>query len=59
MEEGDSLNNQSMFTMEKGGNALDLEGFFQTLIYILMVTAFIAIVIIFLLLLRGQEEKTE
>ncbi len=59
MEESDSLNNLHKFTMEKGGNSLDLEGFFQTLIYILMITAFVALVIIFLLLLRGQEEKTE
>ena len=38
---------------------MGIEEFFQTLIYILMVTAFIALVIIFLLLLRGREEKTE
>lgn len=33
--------------------------FFQTLVYLLMVTAFIALVIIFLQLLRGQEEEAE
>ncbi len=38
---------------------MDIAEFFQTLIYILMVTSFIALVIIFLLLLRGREEKPE
>ncbi len=38
---------------------MDIADFFQTLIYILMITSFIALVIIFLLLLRGREEKPE
>jgi len=38
---------------------LGTEEFFQALIYILMVTAFVALVMIFLLLLRGREEKAE
>jgi hypothetical protein len=33
--------------------------FFQTLIYILMVTSFIALLIIFLQVLQGQEEETK
>lgn len=38
---------------------MSIEEYFQTLIYILMTTAFVALIIIFLLLLRGREEKTE
>jgi len=45
--------------MEKVKSQLGVEEFFQTLIYILMVTALVALVIIFLLLLRGREEKTD
>jgi hypothetical protein len=33
--------------------------FFQTLIYVLMVTSFIALLIIFLQVLHGQEEETK
>ncbi len=33
--------------------------FFQTLIYILMATSFVALLIIFLQVLRGQEDETK
>lgn len=59
MEEGDSLNNLACFTMEKVEIALNVGDFFQTLIYILMVMSFITLAIIFLQVLRGQEEKTD
>ncbi|MGB9135311.1 MAG: hypothetical protein WCC63_07010 [Candidatus Bathyarchaeia archaeon] len=39
--------------------ALNVGDFFQTLIYILMVMSFITLAIIFLQVLRGQEEKTD
>lgn len=59
MEKGDSLNNIARFTMEKVKIELTVPDFFQTLIYILMATSFITLAIIFLQVLRGQEEKTD
>lgn len=59
MEKSDSLNNQASFTKEKVKLTLTVADFFQTLVYILMVTAFIALLLIFLQVLRGQDEKTE
>lgn len=59
MEKSDSLNNQASFTKEKVKLTLTVAEFFQTLVYILMVTSFIVLLIIFLQVLRGQDEKTE
>lgn len=59
MEKGDSLNNEARSTMEKVGTELTAPEFFQTLIYILMATSLITLAIIFLQVLRGQEEKTD
>lgn len=59
MEKGDSLNKKIMFTNAKGELTLQVGDFFQTLTYILMVTAFITLVLIFLQLLRGREDTPE
>lgn len=48
-----------MFTNAKGELTLQVGDFFQTLTYILMVTAFITLVLIFLQLLRGREDTPE
>ena len=45
--------------METVATAMSVGDFFQTLIYILMVTSFVTLAIIFLQVLRGQDEKNE
>jgi hypothetical protein len=59
MEEGDSLNNKACFYYEEGEGCMTPGDFFQTLIYILMATSFIALLIIFLQVLRGQEDEAK
>jgi len=56
MEEGYSLNTISLKIEEDEGTAMDVPEFFEAVIYILMVTTFIALILAFLHLYYTKEE---